>query len=277
MNGRISGQTVGWPNGAGGLLGYYGAVAVGLGALLGVLQPDSTAELGKLESILVWQARSAVVVALAVAALFLFQSSTGFSKLGPWLRILISGLAAALIFLPLDSAADLWLGLEGGEPDGESQDPSWQETLGAEAITVLVAVPLAWAVINAPWILRTSWQGMERVRACAPAGTTPPVAEPDLPKGLDAEVIALEADLNYLKVHRASGSGIILHALERAIEDLGRAGIAGIRTHRSYWVAIAAIDEMKNDRVRLKNGLEIPVSRRKKTLVKAEIEKAGLT
>ena len=78
-----------------------------------------------------------------------------------------------------------------------------------------------------------------------------------------AEIHALEAEDHYLRVHTAAGDTLILMRLYDAIRELD--GIEGSQTHRSWWVARAAvIDKARaNGRVSftLKGGLNAPVRR----------------
>jgi hypothetical protein len=79
-----------------------------------------------------------------------------------------------------------------------------------------------------------------------------------------AEIYAVQAEDHYLRVHTAKGSDLILLRLADAVAELE--GIEGARTHRSWWVAKAAVTDAKRADGRavltLKNGIEAPVSRR---------------
>lgn len=78
-----------------------------------------------------------------------------------------------------------------------------------------------------------------------------------------AEIHALEAEDHYLRVHTAAGDTLILMRLYDAIRELD--GIEGSQTHRSWWVARAAVTDTtrSNGRVgfTLKGDLTAPVSR----------------
>lgn len=79
----------------------------------------------------------------------------------------------------------------------------------------------------------------------------------------DAELLAIEAEDHYLRLHTDRGSALILMPLSEAVAMLD--GMDGLRTHRSWWVARGAVVEAArgNGRARLtlKNGLQAPVSR----------------
>lgn len=78
-----------------------------------------------------------------------------------------------------------------------------------------------------------------------------------------ADLLALEAEDHYLRVHTAAGSTLILLRLSDAIAELGPA--RGVQVHRSWWVARDAVDhaERTGEKVVLilRGGLRVPVSR----------------
>lgn len=76
----------------------------------------------------------------------------------------------------------------------------------------------------------------------------------------DGELLALQADGHYLRVYTVAGSDLILYRLGDALAELPDS--EGMRVHRSWWVAERAVSpDTAGDRLRLVNGLEVPVSR----------------
>lgn len=77
------------------------------------------------------------------------------------------------------------------------------------------------------------------------------------------ELWAIEAEDHYLRLHTSRGSDLILLRLADALAELE--GIEGAQTHRSWWVARAAVEGARRAEGRaillLKGGLEAPVSR----------------
>ena len=84
-----------------------------------------------------------------------------------------------------------------------------------------------------------------------------------LPNRLGNDVVALEAEDHYLRVHTALGSDLILMRLSDAIAAIGPD--LGLQVHRSWWVAHDAISEFVRSKQRtylkLTNGLLVPVGR----------------
>ena len=84
-------------------------------------------------------------------------------------------------------------------------------------------------------------------------------------------VLCLQMEDHYVRIHRLAGSRLELMPLHEAIARYGQAG--GLQVHRSWWVAAAAIDgaerDVRNWRLRLSNGLKVPVARNRITEVRA--------
>lgn len=98
----------------------------------------------------------------------------------------------------------------------------------------------------------------------APAGA-PPVRFLDrLPPRLrGAALYAVQAEDHYLRLHTSKGGDLILMRLSDAIAELE--GLEGAQTHRSWWVARDAVEEVIRDGTRvvlkLRGGTQAPVSR----------------
>lgn len=94
-----------------------------------------------------------------------------------------------------------------------------------------------------------------------------------LPPNLGSDVIALQMEDHYVRVHTALGSEMVLMRLRDAISHV--ADIEGRQVHRSWWVARLAIEDVRregrNIRLVLPGGLEAPVARAQV----AELKDAG--
>lgn len=90
-------------------------------------------------------------------------------------------------------------------------------------------------------------------------------------KRREAELIAVEAEDHYLRVHTDAGDELITARFSDALIELS--GVKGFRTHRSWWVAAGAIDTVRwlrgRGEARLKCGLVVPVSRGQAAELKA--------
>lgn len=104
-----------------------------------------------------------------------------------------------------------------------------------------------------------------------PAQTHSALAGAPAPRFLDrlpaklrgAELFAVEAEDHYLRLHTSRGQDLILMRLSDAVAELE--GIEGAQTHRSWWVAKAAVEVARRGdgraTLRLKGDVEAPVSR----------------
>ncbi len=84
-------------------------------------------------------------------------------------------------------------------------------------------------------------------------------------------VLCLQMEDHYVRIHGASGSRLELMPLRDAIARYGKG--AGLQVHRSWWVSASAVDgaerDARNWRLRLSNGLEVPVARNRVADVRA--------
>lgn len=84
-----------------------------------------------------------------------------------------------------------------------------------------------------------------------------------LPLVLGREVLCLQMEDHYVRVHTPRGSHLVLMSMAQAMAGLK--GVDGLQVHRSWWVARWAVDGVVEDgrnlRLRLAGGLEPPVAR----------------
>jgi DNA-binding LytR/AlgR family response regulator len=102
-----------------------------------------------------------------------------------------------------------------------------------------------------------------QTHAAAPDAPAPKFLARLPPRLAGAELYAVEAEDHYLRLHTSQGQDLILMRLTDAIDELE--GLEGARTHRSWWVAKAAVADAERLDGRavltLKDGAEAPVSR----------------
>jgi hypothetical protein len=84
-----------------------------------------------------------------------------------------------------------------------------------------------------------------------------------LPPQLGTDLVALEMEDHYLRVHTALGSDLILLRMRDAVAELD--GLDGTQVHRSWWVARGAVEDVlrdgRNVRLKLAREIEAPVAR----------------
>lgn len=81
---------------------------------------------------------------------------------------------------------------------------------------------------------------------------------------LGREILCLAMEDHYVRVHTPLGAELLLMPMARAVAGLG--AIDGVRVHRSWWVARAAVIRIdgpaRSMRLHLVNGMVVPVARR---------------
>lgn len=94
-------------------------------------------------------------------------------------------------------------------------------------------------------------------------GAAVPQARGRIAQSLRDDLVALEAEDHYVRIHHRSGSTLLLHRLSDAVAELD--GRDGLQVHRSWWVASEAVAGtfVRGGKrwLKLLNGMEIPVSR----------------
>lgn len=84
-----------------------------------------------------------------------------------------------------------------------------------------------------------------------------------LPREKRGALFCIKTEDHYLRVVTDAGEDLILLRFKDALRELENCG--GMQVHRSYWVALDAIQAVEKQgrkhRLRLKNGLQVPVSR----------------
>ncbi|HYE44190.1 MAG TPA: LytTR family DNA-binding domain-containing protein [Caulobacter sp.] len=188
-------------------------------------------------------AGSAVGVAIGA-----FLDRVGWLEERPWLQ----GAAIVLVMTP-PLVLLVWL-VTGLAFAGWRLDPGRIPDLLLPVLVVTVAVTaLNYIVERRP-----------QETHAQPAGSAPARFLDRLPPKLrGAELYAVEAEDHYLRLHTSRGQDLILMRLSDAVAELE--GIEGARTHRSWWVAKAAVEGARRGDGRatltLKGGAQAPVSR----------------
>jgi hypothetical protein len=111
-----------------------------------------------------------------------------------------------------------------------------------------------------------------------PSGSFPPALLSRLPHRLGDQIMALEAEDHYLRVHTTIGSDLVLLRLSDAVAAIEPD--LGLQVHRSWWVAQDAICEFvksqERSHLKLRNGLLVPVGRTYMAAVRARAARPPL-
>lgn len=118
------------------------------------------------------------------------------------------------------------------------------------------------------------WTSRAPAGVATEPGPDPLSADPRdrLPPRLGRDVMCLQMEDHYVRVHTPLGSTLVLMSLSQAMAGLK--DVEGVQTHRSWWVSRAAIVGVVEDgrklRLRLSDGLEVPVSRARVGLLREQ-------
>ena len=135
-----------------------------------------------------------------------------------------------------------------------------------------------WSVLIGLWVLACWWlKHVSTTKQAQPVSesadvliSAPAFGRPAqgvvrrLPASIGRDVVALQAEDHYVRVHTRLGEALVLASLSDAIEDVEHSGIQGQRTHRSWWVASNGVvsHEQRGRQLVLilLNGVRAPVS-----------------
>ncbi len=252
---------------------YFFSIAVVLGLLFAMISVDQQHPVALV--FLQWQLQTVLPMALLIASHVVLLYNHWFARLNPWLALGISGVAGASLFAPLALLIDLWLATE--------PPASLAAELFGEWISVTPPVALCWVALNAPWLLGYRLEKRAETESESINQSDEPRVEAEsepafmslLPPDKRGRLLLLKSELHYLQVLTDQGSSLILYNLGDAIDQLPQA--LGIMVHRSYWVALDAIEKLeKRGRqgvLSLGNGQSVPVSRNRMAEVSRRLAK----
>lgn len=269
--------------------GYLIAAGTLLAVGLALSEPSASSGLGLLARFVFWLAHVA-------SALFLFELAqihlgrvALFARLPPLLLVMAVGVVGAFLFavfnlLLLDRLAFFLFG------DPLDSEPMSIAGLVDELRDSGATSVLFWVLLNSPRLIMIAQQtdaddAVEQAPAeVASISSTPTDRPPEasgpllellsrLPRRIGTDIVAISAELHYLRVYTRTGEALILMSFGRAVKALEV--IPGQPVHRSHWVALAHVGTLHSDRdrviCRLDTGLELPVSRTYRARLRAAL------
>lgn len=248
---------------------YYLGVPIAFALLLGWHGIGIPAEANRLVGVGVW-----IGLALLVWWAAIVGSHIMHRVLKPWrpsawfICLMGSGTGAVLFLVPIRWYLEFAQGVLGitvpVDPAMESQTPGI-----ARLFTDVVPGTILWIVVNVFYerVLDIPRFRYGRVPAAAAIAAnvdthSSPVFSERLRLENRGRLLALQAEDHYVRVFTDKGSELLHYRFADAIRD---ANIVGVRTHRSFWAAKHAAIELDHEahrhKLRLTNGMSIPVSR----------------
>lgn len=259
------------------MLLFYVGLPVAIGFLLGWMGAGGTASWPKDQALSFWI--TGCLIGTAAADL----GSRAIASIGRplnWplvvtlaLGVIISG----LVIVPLNYAVGEIFRMFGYPTEGLDGLPRHS---AGKALEGMVAPVLIWVATNLAFMrvtgrARYGYGPAAGSDAAAEAPTAVVAGEPAfmarVRPGIRGRLIALKAELHYLRVVTEFGEDLIHCRFSDAIQQ---AGSRGLQVHRSWWVAHDAIAERRGGdapRLLLSNGLVVPVSRSWSARVRAAV------
>ncbi len=269
-------------------------VVIVLALLFAQLEPEPTRALPWFAAWAVWTVHIGVGLALAILATHATARSSVLSEAPAWSRLLVGGLLGSLAFAPLALGFERLFPMPAESPPDDVLD-HWEAAGGglalvAEWLQLAPSYLVSWALLNivplAPTVIREPAApaggsatpplvgGNDSINAgiidaaSVPAHDTPePVASPffeRLPAAIGRDLVRIDADLHYLQVRTTLGRATVLGSLAEVEAALPE---AGLRVHRSHWIAFAHLRRVsksaKGWACELRGGERIPISRRR--------------
>lgn len=278
----------------------------GLILLFTALSPQASQPLTLLPRALFWGLHIGLGLATAgLAAQFLVRRTRRFRD---WRLVLASGVLGLFMFAPLAFGLEALFPLAADGADGDWSDrfarTSTVAAILIEGWELAPAYLSAWMLINlaplGPVLSGHRSVGRDEESAGTASDGLPDGARIDgsvaqaadigndagteidtrktpteasafldrLPPVIGRDLISVSSDLHYLQVTTQKGKATVLGALQEVEDAFGE---AGLRVHRSHWVALDAVVRLRKIssgwQLELSGDYRVPVSRRKKALV----------
>ncbi|MGJ3230802.1 MAG: LytTR family DNA-binding domain-containing protein [Oceanicaulis sp.] len=258
------------------MLAFYGLAPVVTGLLFGMNHSGSARELSTPGSVIYWMG-----IAFIFWLVLDLSSRACLAVLKPWKPPVWAGLLAGSIlamvaFAPILQVYSREVFALLADPDTAYSPPRTVMSAGGDVVQLLKfsVVPAYWLTLT--WVFGRLFGYPGYLAAYRPAPSVSPVLGAaaqtvpareglfaEIPARLGLDVISLHAEDHYVRVCTRLGDTLIRYRFNDAIKEAARLG--GVQVHRSHWVRVEAVDAVLTEdgarRLRLKNGMEIPVSR----------------
>lgn len=250
---------------------YFLFSSLALVVVFAWMEPAGAAGLGFARGLVFWAIQISILIPLLIAIQHGASRYLTFKASGsPWIQTALSGVVAALLFVPVAYVLDMLFGI----PEDSSSSGILLQ-LCDEAAGVVVPVTVTWLALNAPWIYQLDFS-----RRPPGVSTEHPIPQPvralqdasesgrflkELKTRTSGDLISISSELHYVRVITTESEVMFLYNLKDAIDELP--ADAGVHIHRSHWVSRRHIKELSKrhgiSECILSNGKKLPVSRRK--------------
>lgn len=248
---------------------YFISISIAMAFAMAILTRDELAGLALPRHFLQWILQVSVSMGILIGCHMLLHRYVWFTRLNPWLRLLLSGFIGGMIYTIPSLLIDFGFGNDPWPNNFSAARSLWLDELDGSFWLIL----LCWVGINAPWVmgLRLQRPGPTPAEPKGPPPEPPPepstepaATAPDfVPEHIAAPLLYLKSELQYLNVVTELGDALILGSLKSAVDTLPPG--EGLQVHRSWWVAFRAIQHFERQgrqgELQLLDGTRVPVSR----------------
>ncbi len=269
-------------------VGYLCASGAALAIGITLLNPSVSQDLAFFERLVFWFVHATLAIVILEGVQIFIGRFRVASTLPPFLLVLAGGVIGAVVFAALSLfVLEQLLLLPASGLGGD--DATLQEFFN-EVRSSGGPVILFWVLLNAPRLLMLSQQqnagqGTLQPRTVGLAEADDGQVDPELvgllariPVNLGRDIVALSAELHYLRVYTTQGNTLILMSFSRAVSALRI--IPGMVVHRSHWVAFKHVDSLQGQGTgvvcKLATGLTVPVSRANRAGLRAALTDRGI-
>lgn len=248
--------------------GFLLAAGVFLTSLFVLLMPLSSSAVTGLALVAFWTVHVFAGLLVLQAAQMMLMRYTPIERTPHIFQVVLGAGLGALLFAPFA----LFLDMAFGVPEDESDlDNGLVWAILDEFAALAPVFVLVWFGLNATRLLR--------LQPASCGASAQDVAAPAFwdrtPNELGRDLVALSAELHYTRVYTTQGDALILYSFGKAVNELN--ADEGFQIHRSHWVAHAHIRSVtprgQGALCQLSNGLSLPVSRGRKSVLDEVIRK----
>lgn len=253
------------------LLGVTGraGLAVLCAALLAFLAPFGTYRLGAVELVGYWTVQMAAWLVLSQAVSWILARLPIARPLTVVQRRILTILIATFPMMVVTGVANNMI--SGWRPDpGELAELFVSITLIGGGFTFLADWLMAGAPVAQPQLALVPAMvapgDVLRPEVTGPAVEAGPLVDnafiDRLPAHIRADILCLQVEDHYVRVHGRSGSAMVLMRFSDALRGIDH--LPGSQVHRSWWVAAGAVTGLRRTgrtaQLTLSNGTSVPVS-----------------
>ncbi|MFN4896644.1 MAG: LytTR family DNA-binding domain-containing protein [Pseudomonadota bacterium] len=255
---------------------YFFFSSLALIVLFAWMEPAGAAGVGFAKGLVFWTIQIAIIIPLLIQ---IQQLTSHYFTLktprSPWIQTAMSGVCAALLFVPIAYSLDALFAM----PEDDASIGLLRGLLD-EAAGVVVPVTVTWIALNAPWILQLDFS-RRPIQLPSPQ-LNAPIERPanceehptrflhEVNSRATGDLVSISSELHYVRVVTTDAEVMFLYNLRDAVGELP--ADAGVQIHRSHWVSRRHIRDITkrdgNFECVLSNGKILPVSRRKYAEVK---------